>query len=32
VASGLAVSVSGGENREAPGEFNWTAGALFEAN
>jgi hypothetical protein len=30
VANGLASSVSGGENRTAPNDYNWAAGALFE--
>jgi len=32
VASGLVASVSGGERHEAPDDYNWAAGDLFEAN
>jgi len=31
-ASGIDASVSGGLSREAPDEFNWAAGELFEEN
>ncbi len=32
VASGTIASVSGGKLREAPDDFNWAAGELFEPN
>jgi len=32
IASGDFSSVSGGENRVAPDEFDWAAGRLFEPN
>jgi hypothetical protein len=32
IASGNRASVSGGLNRTAPAQFNWAAGALFQAN
>jgi hypothetical protein len=31
-ASGANSSVSGGEEREAPDDFSWVAGELFEPN
>jgi len=32
VASGRGSSVSGGEQREAPDDYSWAAGSLFEPN